>query len=57
MATFGSLSGFGAFLAIAVTAAKVGSLHTLAPDHWVPFAALGRAQRWSAARTVRITAL
>ena len=43
--------------AIAVTAATVGSLHTLAPDHWVPFAALARAQRWSAWRTARITVL
>jgi nickel/cobalt exporter len=43
--------------AIAVTAATVGSLHALAPDHWVPFAALARAQRWPAGRTVRITLL
>ncbi|MGA2384508.1 MAG: hypothetical protein ABSG61_13865 [Gemmatimonadales bacterium] len=48
---------FGALAAIAVTAATVGSLHTLAPDHWVPFAALARAQRWSAGRTVRVTML
>lgn len=57
MVTFGSLTGLGAFAAIAITAATVGSLHTLAPDHWVPFAALGRAQRWSAGRTARVTAL
>jgi nickel/cobalt exporter len=54
MAALGSLTALGA---IAVTAAMVGSLHTLAPDHWVPFAALARAQRWSAGRTARITAL
>ncbi|HVO36442.1 MAG TPA: hypothetical protein VMT21_12795 [Gemmatimonadales bacterium] len=54
MATPGSL---GALAAIAVTAATVGSLHTLAPDHWVPFAALARAQRWSAGRTARVTVL
>src|SRR5205085_2813902 len=30
-------------------------LHSLAPDHWVPFAAVARAQRWTAARTVRVT--
>jgi hypothetical protein len=45
----------GVVAAIGVTAVTVGSLHTLAPDHWVPFAALGRAQRWSAARTARVT--
>src|SRR5674476_307164 len=39
------------------SAASVGALHTLAPDHWVPFAALARAQKWSAAKTARITVL
>jgi nickel/cobalt transporter (NicO) family protein len=43
---------FGALAGAAVT---VGSLHTLAPDHWVPFAALARARGWSAGRTARIT--
>jgi nickel/cobalt transporter (NicO) family protein len=38
-------------------AVTIGSMHTLAPDHWVPFAALARAQGWSRARTARITAL
>jgi hypothetical protein len=45
---------FGTLAAGAVT---VGSLHTLAPDHWVPFAALARARGWSAGRTARVTAL
>ena len=26
---------------LASTAATVGALHSIAPDHWVPFAALG----------------
>ena len=43
--------------ALALTAAVVGSTHTLAPDHWVPFAALARAQRWSARRTLWVTVL
>ena len=42
---------------LAVGAVTLGSLHTIAPDHWVPFAALSRAQGWSRLRTVRITAL
>lgn len=47
----------GLFLTLAGAAAGIGALHTLAPDHWVPFAALARAQKWSAARTARITFL
>jgi hypothetical protein len=47
----------GLFLTLAGAAASVGALHTLAPDHWVPFAALARAQKWSAARTARVTFL
>lgn len=44
-------------IAVLVPAAiAVGSLHTLAPDHWVPFAALGRAREWSLRRTVATTA-
>lgn len=43
------------FGALALGAVTVGSLHTLAPDHWIPFAAIARARGWSAARTARIT--
>jgi nickel/cobalt exporter len=42
--------------ALVAAAISIGSIHTLAPDHWVPFAALARAQRWSARRTALITA-
>ena len=38
-------------------AATVGSLHSLAPDHWVPFAALARTRRWSTGHTARLTVL
>jgi hypothetical protein len=44
-------------IVLALSAVSIGSLHTLAPDHWVPFAALARAQGWSRARTAAITAL
>jgi nickel/cobalt exporter len=47
----------GLFTALAAGAVTVGSLHALAPDHWVPFAALARAQRWSTSRTIVTTAL
>lgn len=43
-------------LALAGVAAGIGALHTLAPDHWVPFAALARAEGWTARRTALITA-
>jgi hypothetical protein len=49
--------GDGLLGALAVAAATVGSLHSLAPDHWVPFAAVARARGWSAARTARVTLL
>ena len=42
---------------LALAAMGVGALHTIAPDHWVPFAALARAQGWSRWRTARLTAL
>jgi len=45
------------FWALAAAAASVGALHSLAPDHWVPFAALSRARGWSTWRTARITLL
>jgi putative Mn2+ efflux pump MntP len=42
---------------LALAAITLGSLHTIAPDHWVPFAALARAQGWSRGKTARVTAL
>lgn len=47
----------GLFLALAGAAASIGSLHTAAPDHWVPFAALARARDWSNRRTIAVTLL
>ncbi len=47
----------GIFWALAGTAAAVGALHSIAPDHWVPFMAVGRARGWSAARTAQVTLL
>jgi hypothetical protein len=43
--------------ALAATAATVGALHSLAPDHWLPFTAVARARGWSAVRTARVTLL
>jgi nickel/cobalt transporter (NicO) family protein len=43
------------YATLLLTAATVGALHSLAPDHWVPFAAVARARGWSSARTARVT--
>jgi len=43
-------------LALVAAAVGIGSIHTLAPDHWAPFGALARAERWSAKRTIAVTA-
>lgn len=45
------------FSSLTLAAAAIGSLHTAAPDHWVPFAALARARRWSGRRTAGVTLL
>lgn len=34
---------------------SVAFLHALAPDHWMPFAAIGKAQNWSKLRLLWIT--
>jgi hypothetical protein len=39
---------------LALAAATVGLLHTLAPDHWLPIAAVSRARGWSQRRTFRV---
>jgi sulfite exporter TauE/SafE len=51
------VSGGGVFTALATAAVSVAALHSLAPDHWAPFAAVARARGWSAARTARVTLL
>jgi hypothetical protein len=47
----------GLFLALAGAAVSIGSFHTAAPDHWVPFVALARARGWPARRTAAVTLL
>ena len=43
------------FLSLLIAALSVGALHALAPDHWLPFAAVARARGWSSGRTARVT--
>lgn len=45
------------FATLAFAAVTVGVLHSLAPDHWVPIAAVARARRWSKGRTMRVALL
>lgn len=42
------------FSTLALAAITVGVLHTLAPDHWLPIAAVSRARGWSQKRTARV---
>jgi hypothetical protein len=44
-------------VALVLGAMAVGALHTMAPDHWLPFAALARSRGWTARRTARTTIL
>jgi len=45
------------FASLALAAITVGSLHSLAPDHWVPIAAVARARNWSRGRAARVAFL
>ncbi len=42
-------------LALLLSATGIAFIHTFAPDHWMPFAALGRAQGWSRWKLSRVT--
>lgn len=41
-------------MTLALAAITIGALHSLAPDHWIPIAAVGRARGWTAGRTARV---
>jgi len=40
-----------------LTAASTAALHTLIPDHWLPFVLVGRARGWSSRRTAAVSGL
>ena len=42
---------------LAIAAGTIGCLHTLAPDHWLPIAAVSRARNWNQVRTARVALL
>jgi len=45
------------FASLAIAAISLGSLHSLAPDHWLPIAAVARARNWSRGRALRVAFL
>ncbi len=44
-------------LALLLGALSIAALHALIPSHWLAFALVGRAQHWTARRTLIVTAL
>ncbi len=49
------LSGTG--LVLIGSAAATAALHTIVPDHWLPFVLVGKAQGWSKKKTLSYTAI
>jgi nickel/cobalt exporter len=48
----------GASTALVLTAATIGTVHTLfGPDHYIPFVALARSRSWTLRRTWTVTAI
>lgn len=45
------------FLVLLVSTLSIAFFHALAPDHWMPFAAIGKAQKWSKIKLIWITFL
>ncbi|MCI0407221.1 MAG: hypothetical protein L0191_01440, partial [Acidobacteria bacterium] len=45
------------YLLLVSSAASVAFVHALAPDHWMPFVMIGRAQQWSRARLIGVSLL
>lgn len=40
-----------------ISALSIGIVHALAPDHWLPFVMIGKAQQWSRWKTTRMVVL
>jgi len=43
--------------AIIIAAIVLGVTHTVAPDHWMPFAAVARARGWGTSKALKVTAM
>ena len=44
-------------LALVLTTIATAVIHTLIPDHWLPFVLVARAERWDSARTLVLTGI
>lgn len=44
-------------LAIVIAAIVLGVTHTVAPDHWMPFATVARARGWGTSKALKVTAM
>ncbi len=47
----------GSFSALLIATITVAVVHSLAPDHWLPFVMIGKAQGWSKSKLAVITML
>ncbi len=43
------------YLILMMSTLSIAFLHSLAPDHWMPFAVIGKAKRWSNLKLVLVT--
>jgi len=43
------------FLTLILSTASIAFVHALAPDHWLPFVMIGKAQKWSIRKLVFVT--
>lgn len=43
------------FFLLLISTLSIGFLHSLAPDHWMPFAVIGKAKKWSKIKLMTVT--
>ncbi|MDP3791678.1 MAG: hypothetical protein Q8R38_06515 [Candidatus Omnitrophota bacterium] len=43
------------YFLLMVSTLSIGFLHALAPDHWMPFAVIGKAKKWSRTKLMMVT--
>lgn len=49
------MTNFDSLFVLLVSTVTIGVVHALAPDHWVPFVSIGRAQKWSKTKLAWVT--
>lgn len=45
----------GSFSTLIISTVTIGIIHALAPDHWLPFVMIGKAQKWTKPRLTFVT--